>query len=104
MKNILKDAAKIRSFVQIQENLNELPENATETEINSLIENIPKQMLTQKDDLMIICKLFAYYARNFQQTSKKNAINYKTNLNFSLTYLVARIIFIYTCINKASYR
>lgn len=75
MKNILKDAAKIRSFVQIQENLNELPENATETEINSLIENIPKQMLTQKDDLMIICKLFAYYARNFQQTSKKNAIN-----------------------------
>lgn len=74
MKNILDNEEEIRSFTRIQEELYKLPENATDEEIANFISEIPPKFLSDKDDLMTICKIFAYYSRNFQQTSKQNSI------------------------------
>lgn len=71
---MFENTTKIREFAQIQENLNSLPEKASESDIANFINQIPQEYLQQKDDLMIICQLIGRYSRNFVLTSKRNTI------------------------------
>lgn len=74
MYNIFNDTQKIKLISQIEKDLCDLRPNANEDEINNIINQIPPQYLTQKDDLMMVCQTFAYYARNNFQTNKGNSI------------------------------
>lgn len=74
MENIFKDEAKLKIFVQIQQALNDLQPKSSDKEINKIISIIPEKYLKQKDELMTICQLFAYYARFQPASMKGNAI------------------------------
>ena len=70
MENLFNNKTKTDIFKQIQYDLLELQENADDEEINNIFEKIPPDFLNNKDDLMIICQLFAYYSRNNCRTKK----------------------------------
>lgn len=70
--NFFEDEKKLELFEQIQMNLCSLELNTSDFQINKLIEQIPEELLNQKEDLMIICELFAIYARSHSQTKKRN--------------------------------
>ena len=88
MNNIFIESNIIRAYAQIQENLNNLPPNANNSEISNLIKQIPPDFLTQKDTLMVICQLIAQYARRYVQITKRNIIKLFEQLMDNLkTYL-----------------
>ena len=64
---------KIEQFETIQNNLISLEPNTNDEEIKKVIDQIPKEYLNQKEDLMMICELFAIYARVKNRTKKRNA-------------------------------
>lgn len=74
MDKIFQDEDKLKIFVRIQEAINNLKPNSREDEIDQIIKIIPNKYLNQKDELMTICQLFAYYARFKSITQKGNAI------------------------------
>ena len=74
MNKIEFNEARIKSYAKIQALLIDLKPNSSDEEISSVIEQIPPEFLTQKEDLMIICELFANYARNYIITTKGNII------------------------------
>ena len=74
MENLFNNKTKTDIFKQIQYDLLELQENADDEEINNIFEKIPPDFLNNKDDIMIICQLFAYYSRNNCRTKKGNVI------------------------------
>lgn len=74
MENILNDALKIKFYAQLQKDLCNLKPNSSEEEITTLIINqIPETTFQHKDELMIICQLFAYYPRNNSKSVRRNA-------------------------------
>lgn len=72
MDKIPLDEEKIRYFAQVQTNLCELEENANDDDIEKIINQIPEDMLTNRADLMVICELFALYARLHTLKFKRN--------------------------------
>lgn len=74
MNSLFQDEAKIKIYSQLQNALNELEPNSKEECINNIISLIPKAFLSQKDDLMAICQLFAYYSRIVPAKKKGNAM------------------------------
>ena len=72
MSRIFEDNSKIKQFEQIQKNLSSLMPNSADDAIQSLLSQIPEELLATKEDLMIICELFAIYARNKHKTKKRN--------------------------------
>ena len=74
MEHIPIDESKINIYAKIQDSLCELLPNSSDESIDEIINQIPQNYLTQKEDLMMICQLFAYIARNNCQTKKGNAI------------------------------
>lgn len=74
MDNIFKDEAKIKLFVHIQDCLSDLEPNSGNEEIEQVIKEIPKSYLDNKDDLMVICSIFAYNARNNIKNKQGNTI------------------------------
>lgn len=73
MNIVFENEEKLKFFEQIQLNLCSLECNASDTQINQLIKQIPESMLVQKDDLMVICHIFAVYIRIKLKSMKKNA-------------------------------
>lgn len=74
MFNFFNDTTKIKFFSQIQNDLSSLPSNSKDEQINEIIEKIPNNFLNNKDDLMMICQLFAYNSRAVSNTNKRNSI------------------------------
>ncbi|KAK8878393.1 hypothetical protein M9Y10_005161 [Tritrichomonas musculus] len=74
MNIILKEQENIKIYAEIQRTLCALTPDANEEEIDQLFTKIPANFLTQKDTLMVICQLFAYYARIHQASIKGNTI------------------------------
>lgn len=74
MDLIFKDEDKIKTFAKIQESLSNLETNSGNDEIDLVINQIPKTYLEQKDDLMVICSIFAFYSRNNHKTMQGNTI------------------------------
>ena len=74
MESIFKNETKIKIYANIQKLLNNLKPNSPDKDITNLINQIPPDYLNQKEELMMICQLFAYYARNSLITIKGNAI------------------------------
>lgn len=72
MEYILSEASKISFYAHIQKELCALSPNANDEEINILIDQIPENYLNQKENLMIICQLFAYYPRNSPKKVRRN--------------------------------
>ena len=70
MDKIFQDTTKIKKYIQIQNELCDLNSNANPEEIDKIINLIPPEYLNQTDELMVICQMFAYYAR-CHETSKK---------------------------------
>lgn len=70
MNDIFQDSMKIKIFALIQERLIVLDPNSTEEDIDIFLNQIPKNYLNQKDDLMTICQLIAYSIRNIVQPRK----------------------------------
>ena len=74
MENILNDSATIKIYAAVQKKLCELEPNASEDEISKVIDLIPPNFLNQKEELMKICQLFSYIARNDRITKKGDTI------------------------------
>ncbi|KAK8834922.1 hypothetical protein M9Y10_030452 [Tritrichomonas musculus] len=70
MQKIFKDDVKIKKYAQIQKELCDLKPIASDEDIEKIIKLIPPEYLNQKDELMLICQMFAYIAR-CQPTPKK---------------------------------
>lgn len=68
------DEDKIKVYAKIQNLLCKLKPNAKDKDIDKLIAEIPSNYLNQKEDLILICQLFAQYAKNFSSSTKGNAI------------------------------
>lgn len=73
MSTIQFDESKIKIYSQIQRNLCDLYKNPSDSQFDNLIQQIPPQLLNEKEDLMVICELFALYGRIFPISNKKNA-------------------------------
>ena len=80
MNKVNLDTSKIAIYAQIQKALCELECNSEDEAINILIKNIPQSFLHQKEDLMVICQLFAYYARFCETSKKRNSIKLFENI------------------------
>lgn len=74
MTKLFLDNQKIETISKIQVSLLSLNENSTKEEIDEIINLIPSNMLTQKDDLMIICQLVVSYIRRVPMIKVKNGI------------------------------
>lgn len=74
MYQIFTDECKINCFANIQINLCNLNNNANDDDIKELINEIPQIYLNDKENLEIVCELFAKYARNQPPSKKKNSI------------------------------
>ncbi|KAK8895281.1 hypothetical protein M9Y10_023726 [Tritrichomonas musculus] len=74
MNNIAFNDEKIKLLAQIQKSLCDLEPNATDESIDEIISKIPTIYFTEKDNLMIICELFAIYTRNKFKSTKNNSI------------------------------
>lgn len=74
MNNLFQDINKIKSYTEIQNHLIDLKPNASEDEIQGLINQIPENFLKQKNDLLMICQLFAHYAKFTSYRIRGNAI------------------------------
>ena len=74
MENFFQDIDKIKSYAEIQKHLIDLKQNASDEEIQSLINQIPQHFLTQKNDIIMICQLFAHYAKFTSHLIRGNAI------------------------------
>ena len=72
MRAFKYDEAKIKLYAKIQKNLCDLYNNPSNEGINNLINQIPSNILDHKDDLMVICELFALFGRFFPIKNKKN--------------------------------
>ena len=68
------NSTKIKIFSRIQTSLYNLPPKCKEEEIDKIIDLIPKSYLKQKEDLLVICRLFAYYNRNNIRNVEGNGI------------------------------
>lgn len=55
---IFTDLTKVKFFSKIQRILCELEPNCKEEEIDKIINQIPKSYLSQKEDLLVICRTF----------------------------------------------
>lgn len=64
MEKIFQDEKRIKSYAQIQKSLCLLEQNSDDDKINEVIQKIPKEFLTQKDNLMILCQLFVIFIKN----------------------------------------
>ena len=53
---------KLSLYAKIQRSLCNLKSDSSNLEIDQFINQIPKNFLSQKDDLMIICQLFAFFS------------------------------------------
>lgn len=73
MCTIFENTTIIKTYAQIQKNLINLRPRSSEDEINFIINQIPPAFLTNRRELMMICQIFAYYARNLNKTQKGNA-------------------------------
>ena len=80
MQYIFDDDGKMKLLEEIQKKLNALNPNTTDEKIRELINQIPQSMLTQKEDLMMICELFAIYSRNNDYTNKRNSFKLFENI------------------------
>lgn len=72
MNYFFSQLEKIEQYEKIQKNLLSLDPNTDDDQIKKLIDHIPKNFLRNKEDLMIICELFAIYARIRNKTKKRN--------------------------------
>lgn len=74
MENLFTDKTAINIFKQIQFDLLDLQTNSGEEEISDLINKIPSEILNDKDNLMVVCRLFSYYARDNLHQNVGNAV------------------------------
>ncbi|KAK8883618.1 hypothetical protein M9Y10_042713 [Tritrichomonas musculus] len=74
MEMIFKDETKIKIYKQIQNNLCLLDRHSSDEHIINLINQIPENFFTQKDDLKMICALFSNYGRIKSHPYKQNTI------------------------------
>lgn len=74
MENLFLDECQIKELSQIQKNLCSLDPNSDEKQLDELISQIPLKYLTQKEELMCTCKIFAMYSRSTVKTTKSNSI------------------------------
>ena len=72
MERMFTDANKIKIYARLQDELCKLNENSNDESINKIINLIPANYLNQKDELKIICSMFAFYARCHLSTMTKN--------------------------------
>ena len=84
MSRIFEDNSKIKQFEQIQKNLGSLMPNSADDAIQSLLSQIPEELLATKEDLMIICELFAIYARNKHKAKKRHHDANKSTIKRSI--------------------
>mgnify|MGYP006962165672 CR=1 FL=1 len=74
MESIFNDLEKIKIFSQVQKSLCDLRPNSEDAEIEKIINLIPEIYFDQKEDLMIICRLFAFYNRCGSRRIRGNGI------------------------------
>ena len=74
MEDLFKDTTTINAFKQIQYDLLDLSSNSKDEEISSLISKIPPNIINNEDNLMVVCRLFAYYARDNVFRNVGNAV------------------------------
>ena len=74
MENLFNDKTKVMQYAEIQNKLCNLTGNSSDEEIDNFIKEIPQQFLDQKEDLMIICRLFAFYNRCGSRRIRGNGI------------------------------
>lgn len=74
MDKIHLDEEKISIYAKIQNILCDLEPNSPDESIDNVINQVPPEFLNQKDDLMVICQLIAYYSRTQNSLKKVNAI------------------------------
>ena len=74
MEIIFNDLEKIKIFSQVQKSLCDLRPNSEDAEIEKIINLIPEIYFDQKEDLMIICRLFAFYNRCGSRRIRGNGI------------------------------
>lgn len=74
MENLFNDKTKVMQYAEIQNKLCNLTGNSSDEEIDNFIKEIPQQFLDQKEDLMIISQLIAYYGRNNLSINKRLVI------------------------------
>ncbi|KAK8860558.1 hypothetical protein M9Y10_012223 [Tritrichomonas musculus] len=97
MENILNDSAKIKIYAAIQNKLCELEPNASDDDISKIIDLIPPNFLNQKEELMKICQLFSYIARNDRITKKGDTIKlFERIMQPIKTHLQDQSIFFWT--------
>lgn len=72
--NIQKYRNLINEYAEIQRKLLDLKPNSSDQDIQEFINQIPQNLLTQKDSLMMICQLFAHYAKYTSPLIRGNAI------------------------------
>lgn len=65
---------KLSSYAKIQRSLCELKPDSNDSDIDQLISQIPKNFLKQKDDLKVICELFAHFSFFCSVKKKRIAI------------------------------
>lgn len=63
---------KIEQYERIQTNLMALEPNASDDQITEFINSIPPELLSNKEDLMVICEQFSIYGRTKNKTKKRN--------------------------------
>ncbi|KAK8838653.1 hypothetical protein M9Y10_032689 [Tritrichomonas musculus] len=68
MLNIFQNEMMLKLYVRIQKNLLDLEPNSSDESILQVINQIPDNILKNKDDLMTICSLFSYYGSISFQT------------------------------------
>ena len=73
MEILYIDEARISAYSKIQTSIYNLKPNSSDEEINKIINQIPPEYLNKKRDLMMICKIFAYYARCSSISNKRNS-------------------------------
>lgn len=74
MDKIIQDETKIKIYGEIQKELCNLRPKASKEEIDKIIDLIPQSFLNQKEELMMLCHIFSYYARCNQTSKKGNAL------------------------------
>ncbi|KAK8845688.1 hypothetical protein M9Y10_020606 [Tritrichomonas musculus] len=74
MQNIFGNEDKIEVFSKLQQKLRLLEPHSSDEKLNELLNSIPPDYLTQKDDLKVICELFALYSRSTIISTKSNFI------------------------------
>lgn len=74
MNNLFQDNERIVFYADLQSDLFSLEQNPSDDTLNLIINQIPSNLLNEKDILMSICHIFAQYARKRPAIMKKNSI------------------------------